>query len=81
MPKYLDRHATMPMPPEMLEEVRRQIGNRQADGFTPISFVVGKDQSYCLSEAASADVVHKHHIDMGVTLDEGAIEEVTASIP
>jgi hypothetical protein len=81
MPKYLDRHATTPMPPEALAGVRQQMGNRQPDGFTPISFVVGKNQTYCLSEAASPDVVHKHHADMGIMLDQGAIEEVTATAP
>ena len=31
--------------------------------------------------AASPDVVRKHHADMGIMLDQGAIEEVTATIP
>src|SRR5438046_2969817 len=29
------------------------------------------------TEADSPDLVHKHHADMGVMLDQGAIEEVT----
>jgi hypothetical protein len=81
MPKYLDRHPTTPIPPEAMEGFRAQMGNRQPDGVTLISFVVGKEQSYCLSEADSPDQIHKHHEDMGVVLADGAIEEVTATLP
>ena len=68
MPKFLDHHPTMPVPPEAMAGMRQQMGNRQPDGFTPLQFVVGKEQSYCLSEADSIDVVHKHHEAMGVML-------------
>jgi hypothetical protein len=81
VPMYLDRHKTMPMSPEVMQEVRSQMGNKQPDGITPISFIVGKDQSYCLNEADSPDLIHKHHEGMGMVLDAGAIEEVTARVP
>ena len=71
----------MPMPPEAMAGMRQQMGSRQSDGFTPLQFVVGKEQNYCLSEADSIDVVRKHHEAMGVMLGAGAIEEITESLP
>src|SRR5262245_34542093 len=48
MPTYIDHHATMPMPPEMVAAVKAQMGNRQPDGVTPRQFFVGTNDSYCL---------------------------------
>ena len=81
MPTYLDRHPTMPLPPEMVEAVRAQMGNRQPDGVTPRQFFAGTEQSYCLSDADNPAAVEKHHTDMGIMLAPGAIEEVTATLP
>lgn len=81
MPRYLDRHKTMPMPPEMMADVQKQMGNKQPDGVTPVSFMAGTNMSYCLSDADSPESIHKHHMDMGIKLDEGAIEEITATMP
>ena len=80
MPKFLDRHPTMPMPPEQIAEMRRSMGQPH-DGVTALQFVVGKEQSYCLSEADSADTVRKYHANMGMELGDSAIEEVTDVLP
>lgn len=81
MPRFLDHHRTMPLPPEAVEQIRSQLGKRQPDGVTPIQVMVGKDQTYCLAEAANPDLIHKHHETMGVKLGAGDVEEVTATLP
>ncbi|MBI4498314.1 MAG: DUF4242 domain-containing protein [Chloroflexi bacterium] len=81
MPRFLDHHTTMPLPPEAVAQIQAQLGKRQPDGVTPIQVLVGKDQTYCIAEAANADLVHKHHEAMGIQLGPGAIEELTATLP
>jgi hypothetical protein len=81
MPMFLDRHPTMPIPPEMMEAMKKDIGVRGADGVTQLQFIMGANESYCLTEAESAEAVHAHHEALGITVGEGHVEEVSASLP
>ncbi len=80
MPRFLDRHQTMPLPPEVVTQIQAQLGKRQSDGVTPIQVMVGKERTYCLADADNPDQIHQHHEVMGIQLGPGDIEEVTATL-
>ena len=82
MAKFVDHHATMPMPPEMAQAAVEKLKSGQADefGVTGINAYVGANDTWCLTEASSADAVHKSHEAMGINLGVGDIQEVQALV-
>ena len=47
-------------------------------GATAVNVFVGKEETWCLSNAASGETVHKAHEAIGVQLAAGDINEVKA---
>ena len=82
MAKFVDHHATTPMPPEMAQAVVEKLKSGQADQFdvTGVNAFVGATDTWCLSEAISADAVHKSHEAMGINLGAGDVQEVQALV-
>ena len=82
MPPYIDFHAKMPsMPPEALNELRKQVGKVGPQGVTSVAAYFTKDgQAYCLSEAPDADAVCRAHETKGLTIKKGDVHEITARV-
>jgi Protein of unknown function (DUF4242) len=81
MPLYIDFHAKMPtMPPEALNEIRKEIGKVGPQGVTSVAAYFTKDgQAYCLSEAPDPDAVCRAHATKGLPLAKGDVHEISAS--
>ncbi len=81
MPLFVDHHATMPMPPEMAQAVVEKMKSGQLDefGVKGINAFIGEKETWCLTDAPNAEAVHKGHEAIGVTLGEGAIQEVRSA--
>ena len=80
MPKYIDRHPFQPIPPEMLAQVRANIGKPDQFGVTGINMFTSKDYLMCYSEAPNAESVHREHEAIGINLGPGDIKEVTSLV-
>ena len=82
MAKFIDHHATMPMSPEMAQAAVEGLKSGQANqfGVTGINAFVGANDMWCLTEASSADAVHKSHEGKGIKLGAGDIQEVQALV-
>ena len=82
MAKFVDHHATTPMPPEMAQAVVEKLKSGQADefGVTGINAFVGEKETWCITESDTAEAVHKSHEAMGISLGEGAVTEVQALV-
>ena len=82
MATFVDHHATMPMPPEMAQAAVEKLKSGKADqfGVTGINVYVGATDTWGLTEASSADAVHKSHEAMGISLGAGDVQEVQALI-
>ncbi|HVA22463.1 MAG TPA: nickel-binding protein [Candidatus Micrarchaeia archaeon] len=70
MPKFMDFHSDLKLPPETLKSIadvtrtgtRDEFGVRQLEAYhNP------EGQVYCLVEAPDAEAVRKHHAALGVT--------------
>ena len=75
-PALFDMHSRRPnvaKAKQSLELVEELLAEKSA--------ILSQAQALMANLAASPDVVRKHHADMGIMLDQGAIEEVTATIP
>jgi hypothetical protein len=81
VPRFLDHHVTTPLPPEAVAQIQAQLGQKQPDGVMPIQVMMGKNATYCMSDADNAGQIHKHHEAMGITLGAGDVEELTATLP
>jgi hypothetical protein len=77
MPLFLDQHPGG-LSPEMVDAVRKKVQSGQTDQFgaKAVSVFWSDNETFCLSEAPSADVVHKAHEAMGVKLPSGSIRQV-----
>ena len=83
MPKYLDHHKAVQLPPQVAEQIVAQIksGKADANGIRPINDFMGTNgEAWCLVEAPNADVVHQIHESLGIKLDKGDIVEVTTLV-
>ncbi len=78
MAKYLDHHGAVNLPPDVAKQLVADAKARKKDqfGVVHLNAFLGKSDAWCLSEAPSADVVHKAHEAMGIRLDKGQIYEV-----
>lgn len=90
MPKFIDHHAKMDMSklsPEMLEkgqhmirQMRADIAARRADrfGVTPLNvYQSPTGESWCVTDAPSAEAVVKSHEANGYKLPRHEVVEVT----
>ena len=82
MPKFIDHHATTPMPPEMAQAVVEKMKSREKDDFGVIGLnaFVGEKDTWCLTDAPNADAVHKGHEAMGINLGPGDVTEINALV-
>ena len=88
MPMFFDHHGRMPpMSPEamsqgmkMLDQMKEDIKTKKKDkfGVTPINVYMGVNgESWCLTEAPSADAVIKSHEAKGAKLTLKDITQVS----
>ena len=84
MPKYLDHHKAVQLPPQVAQMVLAQIKAGKADpatGIKPLNGFTGTNgEGWCLMEAPNADVVCKMHEGLGIKLDKGNVVEVTTYV-
>ena len=83
MPRYLDKHPTMPdMPAEAVQGIKTKIQAGQPDefGVVGLNMFVTKDVTYCYAEAPNAEAVHKAHEQMGLKLGPGDVAEVQSLV-
>ena len=79
MPKYLDHHKAVELPPAVAQQILAQIKSGKADenGIRPINDFIGKNgEGWCLTEAPNAEVVHKLHEGLGIKMSPGDVVEV-----
>ena len=78
MPRYLDRHPTQPLPPEVLSQIVARLQSGQPDEFGEIGLnvFVGERFTSCHTEAPSVEAVCKSHAALGVELDPSEVQEV-----
>ena len=77
---FLDQHEGG-LPPEAVTMVKQKVAAGQVDEFGAKALNVywSDSETFCLSEAPSADAVHKAHEAIGVTLGSGAIRELSSA--
>ena len=84
MPKFIDYHEKAPqLPPEVMQQVTQAINSKQADefGVVPINAFMGTNgESFCMTEAPSADAVCQSHAAKGMTLGKGDVHEVQSLV-
>ena len=83
MPRYLDRHPTIPnMPAEAVQQLKQklQAGDPDQFGVIGLNMFVGRDETWCYAEAPNAEAVHQAHESMGVKLGPGDVTEVQALV-
>ena len=79
MPRYLDRHPTNPnMPSDVVAEIMERLRSGQPDEFgeTGLNVFIGAEETYCHTEAPSADAVRMSHAALGITLAPEDVIEV-----
>ena len=82
MPKYLDHHKTVQMPPEMAQMAVEKLKSGQSDefGVTGINAFVGETETWCVTDVPNPEAVHKSHEAMGIDLGAGKVTEVQALV-
>ena len=82
MPKYVDHHATVPMPPEMAQAAIAKMKSGEVDqfGVKGINAFIGATDTWCVTEAPNPEAVHKGHEAMGINLGPGDVTEVQALV-
>ena len=82
MPKFIDHHATMPMPPEMAQAAveKMKSGAKDENGVIGLNAFVGEKDTWCLTDAPNAEAVHKGHEAMGINLGPGDVAEVNSLV-
>jgi hypothetical protein len=80
MPIYLDHHKPPEgITPEALQQMAADTKAGKVDqfGVKGLNAFIGKEVVWCLTEAPSADVVHKsHEAGYGLKMSEGDVVEV-----
>lgn len=82
MPRYIDSHKAVSMPPEQVQKLVADIKAGRSDQFgaKPINMFTSKSETWCLAEAPSAEAVRKSHEALGLKLGPGDIVEVTTLV-
>ena len=77
MPRFMDFHEDLKLPPEAIEQIADDTRNEQADhfGVRQVELFHNADgQVYCLLEGPDEEAIRKHHAALGV--DCGAVHRV-----
>lgn len=80
MPRFIDRHAQLTMPPpEGLADLRRRVAApADARGVKGVNILFAKDGSaYCIFDAPNADAVVQAHAASGLTVADADVMEIT----
>ena len=82
MPKYLDHHKVVNMPPEAAQQIVADIKAKRPNKFGAIPFnaFMAKGEMWCYGEAPNPEAVHKSHEGYGVKLGSGDVVEVTSLV-
>ena len=78
MPKFMDFHAELKLPPEAIEQLTRDTMDAKTDQFGVRQlelFHNPEGQVYCLLEAPDAEAVRHHHEALGIAC--GNVDEVS----
>lgn len=78
MPKFMDFHEDLKLPPEVIEQITQDTKDAKADefGVRQLELFHNPDgKVYCLLEAPDADAVRSHHAALGVSC--GEVHEVS----
>ena len=79
MPRFMDFHADLKLPPEAIAQIADDTRNERADefGVRQVELYHNADgQVYCLLEAPDAESVRQHHAALGVPC--GDVHEVSS---
>jgi hypothetical protein len=77
MPRFMDFHENLKLPPEAIEQIADDTRNERADqfGVRQVELYHNADgQVYCLLEGPDEEAIRKHHAALGV--DCGAVHRV-----
>jgi hypothetical protein len=77
MPRFMDFHADLKLPPEAIAQIADDTRHERADefGVRQIELYHNADgQVYCLLDGPDEDAIRKHHAAIGV--DCGAVHRV-----
>ncbi len=69
MPKFMDLHNNLPLPDDVIREIKagQQAGARDEFGVCQLDLYYNPEGTvFCLLDAPDADAVRKHHDAMGV---------------
>ncbi len=83
MPRFIDRHAALPMPPaDGLAALRGRVeGPADERGVKGVNILFANDGSgYCLFDAPSAEAVVQAHAASGLPIARADVTEVTPLI-
>ena len=86
MPKFIDHHAMLPMPPEkskeMLSQLKSMIESKKPDkaGVIYLNVFMAKGEAWGYSEAPNVDAIMKSHEAMGIKVKKSDIIEVTSVV-
>ncbi|MGE0228241.1 MAG: hypothetical protein AB7I38_08235 [Dehalococcoidia bacterium] len=83
MPRFIDRHAVLPVPPAAgLEQLRARV-EAPADehGVKGVNILFAEDGSgYCIFDAPDAGAVVRAHEGSGLTLTDADVVQITPLI-
>ena len=68
MPKFMDHHDDLPLPDEIIQNIRagQVVGARDEFGVCQLDLYYNAEGTvFCLLDAPNADAVRKHHEAMG----------------
>ena len=83
MPKFIDHHPMSELAPEAKASIAEKLkaGEPDEHGVRGLNVFIGKNgESFCLSEAPSADAVKKAHEALGFEISERDIVEVESVV-
>ena len=79
MPKFMDHHNDLPLPDEVIQNIKAglEAGARDDFGVSQLDLYYNAEGTvYCLLDAPDADAVRKHHEAMGVSC--GDVHQIDA---
>jgi hypothetical protein len=77
MPRFMDFHEDLKLPPEAITQITKETRNEKADqfGVRQVELFHNADgQVYCLLEGPDEEAIRQHHAAIGV--DCGAVHRV-----